>query len=111
MLQLRVHPSAERVPPSEPVRHGRVRSGQDTVKLEVCRECGLADSAVARRVVLSEPTLTLQSSNCARSVLSASPLKLISYVSGRMEPACGGDGVRVVTRFRVIWGDDLSSST
>src|SRR5262249_43864054 len=36
----------------------------------------------ARRVVVSRPVVTWQSSNCARSVLSAWPLKVISYVCG-----------------------------
>jgi hypothetical protein len=37
----------------------------------------------ARRIVVSGPVVTLHSSNCARSVLPAWPLKVISYVCGR----------------------------
>jgi hypothetical protein len=62
---------------------------------------------------VSGPVLTLQSSNCARSVLSARPVKVISYVSGRTDYASQsvvdatasvpGGGICVVTRYWVIW--------
>ena len=69
----------------------------------------------ARRVVVSGPAVTLQSSNCAHSVLSAWPIKVISYPRDgtRIIPhswwltlavSVPGGGVRVVTRFRVIRG-------
>ena len=66
---------------------------------------------------MSGPVVTLQSSNCARSVLSAWPVKVISYVCGRtvitpqsrwltLPPAFLAAGFCVVTRCRVIWGFD-----
>ncbi len=69
----------------------------------------------ARRVVVSGPVVTLQSSNCARSVLPAWPLKVTSYVCGRtgitprswwLTLAVRVPGARpsVVTRCRVIRG-------
>ena len=66
---------------------------------------------------MSGPVVTLQSSNCARSVLSAWPVKVISYVCGRtvitpqsrwltLPPVFLAAGFCVVTRCRVIWGFD-----
>jgi hypothetical protein len=67
----------------------------------------------ARRVVVSGVVVTWQSSNCARSVLPAGPLKVISYVCDRtgnmprswwltLAVRVPDSEVRVVTRYRVI---------
>ena len=73
----------------------------------------------ARRVVVSGRVVTWQSSNCARSVLPAWPLKVISYVGDRtgimprnwwltLVIRVLDGGVRVVTRYWVIRMDAMA---
>ena len=75
----------------------------------------------ARRVVVSGHVVTWQSSNCARSVLPAWPLKVISYVGDRTGIMPRNwwltlvirvpDGVvRVVTRYWVIRLDAMAAA-
>ena len=75
----------------------------------------------ARRVVVSGRVVTWQSSNCARSVLPAWPLKVISYVGDRTGIMPRNwwltlvirvpDGeVRVVTRYWVIRLDAMAAA-
>jgi hypothetical protein len=70
---------------------------------------------------VSGPMVTLQSSNCARSVLPAWPLKVISYVCGRtgitprsrwltLAVRVPGGAACVVTRCRVIRGLDAMAA-
>ncbi len=75
----------------------------------------------ARRVVVSGRVVTWQSSNCARSVLPAWPLKVISYVGDRtgimprnwwltLAIRVPDGGVRVVTRYWVIRSDAMAAA-
>ena len=75
----------------------------------------------ARRVVVSGVVVTWQSSNCARSVLPAWPLKVISYVCDRtgnmprswwltLAVRVPHSEVRVVTRYRVIGLDAVAAA-
>jgi hypothetical protein len=75
----------------------------------------------ARRVVVSRVVVTWQSSNCARSVLPAGPLKVTSYVCDRtgnmprswwltLAVRVPGSEVRVVTRYRVIGLDAVAAA-
>jgi hypothetical protein len=75
----------------------------------------------ARRVVVSGRVVTWQSSNCARSVLPAWPLKVISYVGGRtgimprnwwltLVIRVPDGGIRVVTRYWVIRMDAMAAA-
>jgi hypothetical protein len=75
----------------------------------------------ARSVVVSGRVVTWQSSNCARSVLPAWPLKVISYIGDRtgimprnwwltLAIRVPDGGVRVVTRYWVIRLDSMAAA-